>query len=182
MTTLDFIKREIDWIGVPLKENKPFLGICLGGQMLARHLGGRVDFHGEGHVEVGYYPIRPTLEGRAICEVWPDHVYQWHREGFDLPPGATLLAEGDTFPVQAFRQGEHAYAHPVSPGSHARDDVPLDHPRRSTAWNCRAPSSASRISRTASCSITRCRTGCRISSSAGSPGRSLRRTPAAVTA
>ena len=78
--------------------------------MLARHLGGRVDFHGEGQVEVGYYPIRPTEHGRAICEVWPDHVYQWHREGFDLPPGATLLAEGDTFPVQAFRQGDNAYA------------------------------------------------------------------------
>ena len=107
---LDFIKREIDWIGVPLKENKPFLGICLGGQMLARHLGARVDFHGEGHVEVGYYPIRPTLEGRELCEIWPDHVYQWHREGFDLPTGATLIAEGDTFPVQAFRQGDHAYA------------------------------------------------------------------------
>lgn len=107
---IDFIKREIDWIGVPLKENKPYLGICLGGQMLARHLGGRVDFHGEGQVEVGYYPIRPTEHGRAICEMWPDHVYQWHREGFDLPSGATLLAEGDTFPVQAFRQGNHAYA------------------------------------------------------------------------
>ncbi len=107
---LEYIKREIDWIGVPLKENKPFLGICLGGQMLARQLGGRVGFHDEGHVEVGYYPIRPTDEGRAICEVWPDHVYQWHREGFDLPSGATLIAEGETFPVQAFRQGDHAYA------------------------------------------------------------------------
>jgi GMP synthase (glutamine-hydrolysing) len=107
---IDFIKREIDWIGVPLKENKPYLGICLGGQMLARHLGGRVDAHGEGQVEVGYYPIRPTAEGRQVCEVWPDHVYQWHREGFELPPGATMLAEGDTFPVQAFRQGDHAYA------------------------------------------------------------------------
>lgn len=107
---LDFIKREIDWISVPLKENKPYLGICLGGQMLARHLGGRVDVHAQGHVEVGYYPIRPTEEGRDVCQMWPDHVYQWHREGFDLPRGATLLAEGDTFPMQAFRQGDHAYA------------------------------------------------------------------------
>lgn len=107
---IDFIKREIDWIGVPLKENKPFLGICLGGQMLARHLGARIDSHADGHVEVGYYPIRPTDEGRNVCEVWPDHVYQWHREGFEQPSGTTLLAEGDTFPVQAFRQGDHAYA------------------------------------------------------------------------
>ena len=106
----DYIRREIDWLGVPLKENKPYLGICLGGQMLARHLGGRVDFHEEGQVEVGYYPIRPTDQGRDLCAVWPDHVYQWHREGFDLPAGATLLAEGDAFPVQAFRQGDHAYA------------------------------------------------------------------------
>jgi GMP synthase (glutamine-hydrolysing) len=107
---LEFVRREIDWIGVPLKENKPFLGICLGGQMLARHLGARVAPHDEGRVEVGYYPIRPTLEGRLLCEVWPDHVYQWHREGFDLPKGAVMLAEGDTFPVQAFRQGENAFA------------------------------------------------------------------------
>lgn len=105
----DFIHREIEWIGVPLKENKPFLGICLGAQLMARHLGGKVFFHQHGHVEVGYYPIRPTEEGRAVCPQWPDHVYQWHREGFDLPCGAALLAEGDTFPVQAFRQGERAF-------------------------------------------------------------------------
>ncbi len=36
-----FIRQEIDWIGVPLKENKPFLGICLGAQMFAHHLGGK---------------------------------------------------------------------------------------------------------------------------------------------
>ena len=59
----DFIRREIDWIAVPLRENKPFLGICLGAQMLARHLGGRVFSHPDGHAEVGYYPIRPTESG-----------------------------------------------------------------------------------------------------------------------
>ena len=31
------------------------------------------------------FPIRPTEAGRAICAEWPDRVYQWHREGFDLP-------------------------------------------------------------------------------------------------
>ena len=105
----EYVRREIDWIAVPLKEQKPFLGICLGAQMLARQLGTRVYPHPEGHAEIGYYPIRPTELGRTICDPWPEQVYQWHREGFDRPAGAELLAEGDTFPVQAFRIGS-AYA------------------------------------------------------------------------
>lgn len=105
-----YIRREIDWIGVPLAEKKPFLGICLGAQMLARHLGHRVCPHPEGRVEVGYYPIRATAHGKATWpEVFPSKVYQWHREGFDLPSGATLLAEGDDFQAQAFRYGRGAY-------------------------------------------------------------------------
>jgi len=101
----DFVKREIDWIGVPLREEKPFLGICLGAQMMARHLGARVYPHPQGHAEVGYYPIRPTAAGRAVAPEWPDHVYQWHREGFELPSGSELLAEGEAFEIQAFRSG-----------------------------------------------------------------------------
>ncbi len=93
----DFIRREIDWLAVPLAEEKPFLGICLGAQLLARQLGSSVYCHAQGEVEVGYYPIRPTVAGRAMCGFWPDHVYQWHREGFDLPRGADLLAEGDVW-------------------------------------------------------------------------------------
>jgi GMP synthase (glutamine-hydrolysing) len=107
--TEDFIRREIDWIALPLQERKPFLGICLGAQMLARQLGSRVYTHADGHAEIGYYPIRPTATGRTVCDPWPEQVYQWHREGFDLPADAELLAEGDTFPVQAFRHGG-AYA------------------------------------------------------------------------
>lgn len=61
--------------------------------------------HPQGVTQIGYYPIRPTAAGEAVCANWPDHVYHWHREGFELPEGAELLAEGDDFPVQAFRSG-----------------------------------------------------------------------------
>lgn len=101
----DYIKREIGWIGVPLKEQRPYLGICLGAQMMARHLGARVSIHPEGKVEVGYYPIRPTAAGLALCPEWPAQVYQWHKEGFELPAGCDLLAEGGDFPIQAMRCG-----------------------------------------------------------------------------
>ena len=106
----DFIRREIDFIGLALKQDKPYLGLCLGAQLFARQLGHRVYKHEEGRAEIGYYPIRPTEPAHALCpERFPERVYQWHREGFDLPCGATLLAEGDDFAVQACGLGR-AYA------------------------------------------------------------------------
>jgi GMP synthase (glutamine-hydrolysing) len=105
----DYVRAEIDWIGVPLREEKPYLGICLGAQMLVRHLGGAVRAHHAGIAEIGYYPIEATRPGRTLLERWPGHVYQWHREGFDMPAGSTLLARGDIFENQAIRVGPAAY-------------------------------------------------------------------------
>ena len=93
---------------MPLKEDKPFLGICLGAQMMAKQLGAKVDSHEKGLTEIGYYPLRATEEGRAMLE-WPDHTYQWHSEGFSLPSGAVRLAASDAFENQAFRFGRAAY-------------------------------------------------------------------------
>jgi GMP synthase (glutamine-hydrolysing) len=132
--TTDYIRHEIDWIGRFVDAGKRYLGICLGAQMLARALGARVAPHAGGWHEIGYYPIQPTDHGR---DLFPEtlHVYQWHKEGFDLPRGATLLAQGEIFPNQAFRVGAHAYGlqfHPEVTGEDARswmDEVP-DHAGR----------------------------------------------------
>jgi GMP synthase (glutamine-hydrolysing) len=101
----EFISRETEWIGVALKEDKPFLGICLGAQMLANHLGAKVGFHAEEMAEIGYYPLITTDEGGRLGR-FPDHVYQWHREGFELAHGARLLATSQgPYPNQAFGVG-----------------------------------------------------------------------------
>jgi GMP synthase (glutamine-hydrolysing) len=110
----DYVRREIDWIAVPLLEQRPLLGICLGAQMLAVHLGARVAPHRQGRVEMGYYPIRPTQAGLKLGAHWPEQVYHWHCEGFQLPDGCELLAEGDDFPVQAF-QYDHAFGFQFHP-------------------------------------------------------------------
>jgi len=104
----DWIAREIDWIGVPLKEKKPFLGVCLGAQMLSKHLGGTVGPHADGLVEIGYYPLLPTEQGLDHGP-WPQQVYHWHREGLTLPSDAVRLATGETFENQAFRYNGKAY-------------------------------------------------------------------------
>jgi GMP synthase (glutamine-hydrolysing) len=104
----DFVREETDWIGVPLKEGAPFLGVCLGAQMLVKHLGGTVSSHCEGCAEIGYYKLQATEEGRRLLS-WPETVYQWHREGFDLPAGARLLARGEIFENQAFSINDTAF-------------------------------------------------------------------------
>jgi GMP synthase (glutamine-hydrolysing) len=103
-----FVRNEIDWIEVPLREKKPLLGICLGAQMLTAHLGGRVGLHPDEEVEIGYYPLRTTETGEVFGQ-FPEHVYEWHKEGFELPRGARLLATSQgAFPNQAFAYGPAA--------------------------------------------------------------------------
>jgi len=104
----EFVRHETDWLAVPLAENRPLLGICLGAQMLVNHLGGSVRGHDDGLVEIGWYPLKATVEGAALMH-WPEMVYQFHREGFSLPSGATLLATAETYPNQAFRYGDNAW-------------------------------------------------------------------------
>lgn len=106
--TCAYIRQEIDWIGRFVDAGGRYLGICLGGQLLARALGAEVRHHPEGINEIGYYPVRPTELGRSVMSE-PLHVYHWHQEGFDVPSGAELLVAGSDFPNQAFRFGPRAY-------------------------------------------------------------------------
>lgn len=119
------IRRELDYFPTILDSDKPFLGICLGAQMLARVVGGKVCEHPEGLVEIGYTKVRPTEHGRRYFD-GPMTVYQWHREGFELPSCATVLAEGEVFSQQAFRYGKCAY------GVQFHPEVTLDMKQRWT--------------------------------------------------
>ncbi len=106
---LDFLAAELDWVGEQMDSGAPFFGICLGAQMMAHTLGAKVWQYEEEIREIGYHEVNATAAGR---ELFPERLfaYQWHRQGFDLPAGAELLATGgDTFYNQAFRYGENAY-------------------------------------------------------------------------
>lgn len=107
-THLPAIQAEIDWIPRALDSGKPFLGICLGAQMLAHALGAKVSFHPAGIHEIGYSTVRPTSDWRGMLDR-PAVFYQWHCEGFELPAGAALLAKGDMFPNQAYRLDGNVY-------------------------------------------------------------------------
>ncbi len=89
----------------------PIVGICLGGQLLARTLGGKVQANE--HPEIGWFEVAVNPEGMRdplFSGIGPNpQFYQWHYDTFLLPREATLLAGSQICARQAFRIGEKTY-------------------------------------------------------------------------
>ena len=105
-----------------LHTEKPLWGICLGAQLMTRVLGGAVSSRPDARVEIGWYPVCALGPGRAVFRGL-GHVYQWHREGFELPDGAHRLASAPKdadFYEQAFAVGRSALATQFHPEMHPR--------------------------------------------------------------
>jgi len=97
------------WVG---ELDKPYLGICLGHQLLADALGGEVGRATTG--EIGFHGIELNAEGRKsplfagmpASTTW----MQWHgAEVKALPVGATSLGHSPACAVQAMQVGSHAF-------------------------------------------------------------------------
>lgn len=90
--------------------DRPTLGVCLGGQMIAAALGARVY---PGPVkEVGFTPVSVNAAGensplRHLVDV---PVLHFHGDTFDLPQGVELLASSDKYAHQGFRRGDNILA------------------------------------------------------------------------
>lgn len=88
-----------------VERDVPVLGICLGSQLLAAALGGRV--YKADRPEVGAVAVELTDAGHrhpVVSRVAGRRVFEMHQDTFDLPPGSALLARSDRFP-QAFALG-----------------------------------------------------------------------------
>ena len=106
-----FLAAEDSLIKKVLRQGMPFLGICLGSQLLAKAAGAEVRRAPE--KEMGFKTVFLTEDGlkdpllRGVGRELT--VFQWHGDTFDLPVGGTLLATGRECRHQAFRVGPCAY-------------------------------------------------------------------------
>jgi GMP synthase-like glutamine amidotransferase len=93
-----FVPREADLLRRAVDEDVPVLGLCFGGQMLARVLG--ADVFRSDDSEIGWLPVRSDDLELVPEGPW----FQWHFDSFSAPPGARVVADSDVGP-QAFVAG-----------------------------------------------------------------------------
>lgn len=106
--SLDFIKKECKWLEIPLREQIPFLGICLGAQLLVKHLGGHITRLGDRIMEIGWTPFIPTHSSHHLS--FPNMVFNYHNEEFSLPKDCVLLGTDIKGSPRAFSYANHCLA------------------------------------------------------------------------
>jgi GMP synthase-like glutamine amidotransferase len=98
--SLPFVERSRVLLERAVEQDVPVLGVCFGGQLLAKVLGGQAFRAAES--EIGWIPVR-SHDPELVSEgPW----FQWHFDGFSTPPGARLVAETNAGP-QVFVSGRH---------------------------------------------------------------------------
>jgi GMP synthase-like glutamine amidotransferase len=106
-----FLKDEDRFLKALVREGVPYIGICLGAQLLAKAMGGAITKSPTR--EIGWSEITLTEDGTAdplfsgMGRVLP--VFQWHEDTFSVPAGAVLLAEGTACRNQTFGSQGKAY-------------------------------------------------------------------------
>jgi GMP synthase (glutamine-hydrolysing) len=103
-----WLTAEKELIRVAVDADKVVVGICLGAQLVAEALGGRV--YEADTSEIGWFPVEATaeaVESPLFADLGETYeVFHWHGDTFDLPEGATRMAQTDACANQAFVYGD----------------------------------------------------------------------------
>jgi GMP synthase (glutamine-hydrolysing) len=115
----EFLPAETALIQRAIEKEKAVLGLCLGGQLIARALGASV--RKNSHWEVGWHTVAISDEylGKG-----PLTAFQWHQDTFELPKGAVRIATNSATPNQGFRLSDRVVGvqfHPEAISSWVQD-------------------------------------------------------------
>jgi GMP synthase-like glutamine amidotransferase len=103
-TASPWLRPEKHLVADAIAAGKIVLGVCLGAQIVAEVLGGRIYRNEE--PEIGWFPVSVTEAGRdePLFAEWPEHavVGHWHGDAFELPMGMNSLSSSEVTANQAF--------------------------------------------------------------------------------
>ena len=105
---LPWIAPALELIREAVRKDVPVIGHCLGGQLLAKALGGEVGPNPA--KEIGWGEVRVcdnTVAREWLGDASAFQSFHWHGETFTIPPGATRILENEHCANQAFAVGKH---------------------------------------------------------------------------
>lgn len=103
-----WLQQEKFFIEEAINQGKQVLGICLGAQLIANVLGGKV--YPNKQKEIGWFPVRMNENAEnTLLHFFPKEfiTFHWHGDTFDLPQGATHVAQSEACLNQAFTYGDN---------------------------------------------------------------------------
>ena len=86
-----YLQAEKLWLKKAINEDTKILGICLGSQLIADAMGGKAYLSDK--IEFGFKNLDFLIEDTLFEDFRNTKVFSWHRDTFDIPPGATLVAK-----------------------------------------------------------------------------------------
>ncbi len=102
-----WLREEKDFIAEAIAHKKIILGVCLGSQLAADVLGGRVGRNK--YKEIGWFPVSLTTDARnsPVFSTLPGTfiAFHWYGDTFKIPPGAARTAQSEGCANQAFEYG-----------------------------------------------------------------------------
>lgn len=112
-----YLEREAELVRDAVAQEMPVLGLCLGGQIIARALGAEV--RRAPAKEIGFFPVtmKPAAQGDSLAALFPKTfpAAHWHGDVFDVPEGAVNLASTVATRHQMFCFGERCYGFQFHP-------------------------------------------------------------------
>jgi GMP synthase-like glutamine amidotransferase len=86
-----YLQKEKQWLKKAINSNTKILGICLGSQLIADAMGGKAYLSEQ--IEFGFKDLNFIEEDSLFEDFKNSKVFSWHRDTFEIPPGARLVAK-----------------------------------------------------------------------------------------
>ena len=105
-----YLQEEKEWLKYAINSNAKILGICLGSQLIADAMGGAAYL--SKNIEFGFKNLEFLIDDSLFDDFKNTKVFSWHRDTFNIPPEATLIAKTEYPQIYSIKNSLALQFHP----------------------------------------------------------------------